>query len=353
MIAYYFLPAIALLGILTSYEDIKSGKIRNRWVISAIAFAFAMYLFLFLGKQIMIGEIYLNLISFAVSAAFAFLLWNFRFWSAGDGKLFIAYSALIPASLYSGILIGFFPAFNLFVNVIVLFFIYLLAKNIVFIPLKKIRKALAENLRNFPAVLISIFSVSWIARLIGGNFNLGSMVYSLVLYAAVYAVVNLAITKALLSLKVKKIREIHIYLALIGLRLIFDLNTVLNINFIFSVILSAVLYSFLLRTVYNIVSENTVKSIPVLRLKAGDIVCNKEGKKANFSTPCPEGLAAEEVKKIKAFCRKKGIKKVPVAETVPFAPAMLAGVIITLAFGNIANLIYLLGYILSLLKGLF
>ncbi len=354
MLAYYFIPAIIFLGVITSYEDIKSGKIRNKWVLGAVAFSFAAYLFLFLGKNITLNEVYLSLINFAIAIAFSFLLWNFKFWSAGDGKLFIAYSALIPAAVYPAPFISFFPAFDMFVNVVVLFFIYLIAKNIFIIPPKTIKKALAGSLKKFPELLISIFAVSWFARLIGGSFATGSIFYSFVLYAAVYAVADLAITKTLSLLRIKKIRPLHIYLALIAIRIIFGFNGVLNLDFIIGILISAVLYSFLLRTVYKIVSENTVKNIPVLMLREGDIVCNKESKKEKgFSTPCAEGLTAEEVKKIRAFCKKKRIKTVPVAETAPFAPAMFAGVAITLIFGNIANLIYLLSYIFQMLWGLF
>jgi hypothetical protein len=354
MIAYYFLPAIVFLGIITSYEDFKLGKIRNKWVLGAIAFAFFIYLLLFLNGQISGKEIYLTAINFLMAIAFSFVLWNFRFWSAGDGKLFICYCALIPAGLYSAPFVNFFPSFNLFVNTIVLFFAYLTARNILVIPRRKVGKAFYESLKKFPETLVSILSVSWIARLVGGNLNLGSMIYSFVLYAGVYAAVNLLVTKTLSHFKINKIKPIHMYLALIVLRVFFDSKSMLDLNFIISIIASAVLYSFLMRTVYNMLSENVVKTTPILELKAGDILCNKEGKKGRgFSTPQPEGLTAEEIKKIRAFCKKKKIKTVPVAETTTFAPAMLAGVIITLVFGNIANLIYLLGYAFKMLWWLF
>lgn len=353
MIEYYFLPVLAVLGIITSYEDVKFGKIRNLWVASAIVLSFFIYLILFLNKQVSAGEIYLTIINFLIAIVFSFVLWNFKFWSAGDGKLFIAFCALIPAGLYSMPFVNFFPSFNMFVNAIVLFFVYLIVKNIFIVSHKKIKKAFYENLINFHVVLISIFSVSWIAKLVGGSLNLENIFYSFVLYAAVYAVVNLLITKTLSHFKIKKIKPIHIYLVLILFRAIFDLKGMINLNFIISIIVSAVLYSFLLRTIYNFISENVVKNTSFLKLKEGDIICNKEGKTEKFSTPQPEGLTAKEVKKIKAFCKKNGIKTVPVAETTPFAPAMFAGVITTLVFGNIANLIYLLGYIFKIIWGLF
>ena len=41
---WLFLPAILFLGATTSYEDIKHGKIRNKWIISAIVYAAIVYI---------------------------------------------------------------------------------------------------------------------------------------------------------------------------------------------------------------------------------------------------------------------------------------------------------------------
>ena len=47
MLIYWFLPMILLLGIVTSYEDIKFGKIRNKWIILALAYSIAANIALF------------------------------------------------------------------------------------------------------------------------------------------------------------------------------------------------------------------------------------------------------------------------------------------------------------------
>ena len=44
----YFLPMIIFLGIVTSYDDIKTGKIRNKWIAFALAFSAVMNIILFL-----------------------------------------------------------------------------------------------------------------------------------------------------------------------------------------------------------------------------------------------------------------------------------------------------------------
>ncbi len=140
MLIYYFLPIIISLAIITSYEDIKIGKIRNKWILTALIFSFFINLFLFLTNNITGKEIIDLSINFGITIIFAFVLWNFKFWSAGDGKLFIAYASLIPVIFYSAPFINIFPSFNLFINTIIPFFIYLLIKKIYVVPKNKIKK---------------------------------------------------------------------------------------------------------------------------------------------------------------------------------------------------------------------
>lgn len=41
MLIYWFLPMVLFLGIITSYEDIHSGKIRNKWIIAGFVYVIA------------------------------------------------------------------------------------------------------------------------------------------------------------------------------------------------------------------------------------------------------------------------------------------------------------------------
>ena len=38
-----FLPVILFIGCVTSYEDFKSSKIRNKWILMGLLYAFAVY----------------------------------------------------------------------------------------------------------------------------------------------------------------------------------------------------------------------------------------------------------------------------------------------------------------------
>ena len=108
----YFLPAIMLLGLITSYEDIKIGKIKNKYIFSAIVYTFVVYMLLMWFLSLKGGLRLDYLIDLIVNCLFAimygFMLWRSGTWTTGDGKLFIAYAFLVPLTEYSN---GYFPFF--------------------------------------------------------------------------------------------------------------------------------------------------------------------------------------------------------------------------------------------------
>ncbi len=99
MLIYWFLPMILFLGIVTSYGDIKFGKIRNNWVLMAIVYAITVYAFLFLSNNVY-GLTIDFILRIALNAMFAlvtgFALWYMGLWKAGDAKLFFAFVTLVP-----------------------------------------------------------------------------------------------------------------------------------------------------------------------------------------------------------------------------------------------------------------
>lgn len=112
-----FLPAIVILGAVTSYEDLRRGKIRNKWVCLALFYAGVVYalswvVYLFFestSRDNLLAPAATGLVrdfdkwalSLAAGMISAFLLWRYKIWGAGDAKLFISYCALIPQAQYS------------------------------------------------------------------------------------------------------------------------------------------------------------------------------------------------------------------------------------------------------------
>jgi len=111
-----FLPAILIIGIITSYEDFKFSKIRNKWVIIGLSYAALAYIFLGILtlSQSLRGDLFLGFdkfcINFLVSVCVAYILWHSKIWGAGDAKLFICYASLIPISQYSKGYFGYYFA---------------------------------------------------------------------------------------------------------------------------------------------------------------------------------------------------------------------------------------------------
>ena len=168
----YFLVAILALGIITSYDDIKIGKIKNKYIILAITYSFVVYIVLILNYYFsgtMISHTYL--IHLATNFLFAiivgFLVWWMGIWTTGDGKLFIAYSILVPLTAYSNSYILYFPSTVLLINAFLPFLFYSVVKLLFSTTAKEKIKALKElNLKNIIGLMISLFSLSWLSQII-------------------------------------------------------------------------------------------------------------------------------------------------------------------------------------------
>jgi hypothetical protein len=114
---FLLLPVIAALGFVTTYEDLKYSKIKNKWIAAALIYTSLVYVLAWIIHGIALGggfngplagyASYLTFdfdkwcINFILSAVFSYLIWHLNLWAAGDAKLFIAFAAMIPVSRYS------------------------------------------------------------------------------------------------------------------------------------------------------------------------------------------------------------------------------------------------------------
>jgi len=131
-----FLPLILGVGFVTAYEDIKSSRIDNKWIIAGLAYSFLAYsaigAFFALSSHKIFPAVWsnavfylvMNLDKWAINLLFstltAYLLWHFKMWGAGDAKLFICYAALIPIGQYSRFYFsGYFASFLLLLAIFI------------------------------------------------------------------------------------------------------------------------------------------------------------------------------------------------------------------------------------------
>src|SRR5512135_1019396 len=94
--SFIFVPALCLLGIITSIEDCRFGKIRNIWIICGLLFGVICYAVTAPFEKYLFDIVVINL---SLSIIMGYLLWHFNIWSAGDAKLFFVYTLLLPPQL--------------------------------------------------------------------------------------------------------------------------------------------------------------------------------------------------------------------------------------------------------------
>ena len=134
-----FLPIILFIGFITSFEDFKEYRIKNKWVIFGLFYSFLVYLFVFILSNSGLLNSYLIrnfdkwCINLIISSLVAYLLWHFKMWGAGDAKLFICYVALIPIVQYSKVYFNYyFASFLLLLTVFIPATVFLIAQSVIY-----------------------------------------------------------------------------------------------------------------------------------------------------------------------------------------------------------------------------
>ncbi|MCX5712959.1 MAG: hypothetical protein NTY47_07900 [Candidatus Omnitrophica bacterium] len=154
-----FMPVILGLGIITSWEDLISSTIRNKWVLTVLIYSICIYFSVWIFKSANINQLFSYKIGNAVTclswnidkwcinlligSLAAYFFWHYKVWGAGDAKLFICYCALIPMGQYSKVYFNYyFASFFLLLAVFIPATVFLLVR------------ALFYHIRRFKLVLL-------------------------------------------------------------------------------------------------------------------------------------------------------------------------------------------------------
>ncbi|MBS3132273.1 hypothetical protein J4212_07625 [Candidatus Woesearchaeota archaeon] len=349
-IIFWFLPALIFLGIVTSYEDIKKGTIRNKWIIFSLAYAISAYMAISYysikaGLTLRTGY-FLELIGTALfSLATAFVIWHAGLWTAGDGKLFFAYSILVPLEVYRYGYIPYFSSISILINTFIPVFLFLVFLLIFRTSLKeKIeygKQALEFN--RIMQLLLYLFALIWPIRLLFAFIRL-QLNYFLMIF-----LLFVLMTQAEKTLKLD-IRYILGGIAV--LRMIFDPSVFTEMAwtelFTFSV-LFIVLRFFILPIGFNYFTEN----VPIKDLKEGmmpaEAILRKKGgyikiplvqfsmlsslrqtsMKNTVLEQTAEGLTRDGIGRMQKM--RLPFSSIRVKHTTSFAPFLFAGAFLTIA----------------------
>lgn len=340
---------IVFLGIVTSYEDWKHGRIRNKWLRLAILYAFfMMFLVVFLIAPSENAVFYMRdyTINLLISLSVGFILWHFGIWSAGDGKLFFTYATLVPLSVYSSGYVYWFPSMTILINTFLPVSLLLVTRMLIssgkgmkFMALKKAFNGeklftMATSLLGF-SVLISVFLSATSVTLDGFN----RIVLMFVFYV---------ITGKVLG---GRMREFSVVLAVFAI--IIGYSYVFSVEFLSSFIIIFLIFSLVRVFFMQLSSEYFSMEMKIDDLKVGlfpaEIVYKKAGKYVKLESSSPKirelkkddmvfdskRLSKKDLKKLKTL-KSKGVTTVKVYKTTHFAIWMFAGVLLTIIFkGNI------------------
>ncbi len=138
---FLFLPMVFLIGLITSYQDLRYGKIKNKWIILGLVWGLGIYvLFLIQGivaePIIYFSYIFMVFTNSLIALIVGYLLWYFNLWSAGDAKLFFIFSLILPLEYYWRTATPYFPSFVLLINTFIPALIFLMCLGVFYI-LKK------------------------------------------------------------------------------------------------------------------------------------------------------------------------------------------------------------------------
>ncbi|MEM4266547.1 MAG: hypothetical protein QW404_00630 [Candidatus Nanoarchaeia archaeon] len=354
----WFLPAILFLGLISSYTDIKQGKIKNKHILIALIYAVVVYLIIISLSTTQVRVSYfLELIVMGIlTLIVGFVIWYIGLWTAGDAKLFFAYSMLIPLSVYKYMHIPYFDSFNILINTFVPISFFLFIALLLRTSLRKKFFFLKEALK--PKIVltlaVSLFALSWCIESLFNIVNLET---------------NYFITIPLLFLVIMLLGKfglknfIYIIVPLSVIRLIFD-NSIYSFSFVKEFVLILLLFIFLRFFIIRMGFYLLTKEVDIKMLHPGMIPAelvyldgNKYKKskimlftifdylqfgfKKNYLFNPTEPLSNDDVIKLKKLEKKLGFEHLRVQQTVPFAPFLFLGVLLTIiSQGNILIFIF-------------
>jgi len=345
MAEIFFFTALLVIGGRILYEDLKEKRIRNILLLLLIGAGF----FLNYYTGVFSNHLLLFFTNICAAIAVALLIWLAGLWSAADAKLYISLVFLFPVIWFQN-QIGYFPGFAILINSSVPLFFFLICQVLVQTSRQKKRAALKETIE--PQSLINVLTVvvgaTFVRGLVSVFFKINMNYFlSLIVFLVIFWLINKL-----------KIKSVHFFAVIVVIVLMLYPHLI-NEQFlaITSVSFAAILFSmwvlFLSQSLFN-------DEVKISELKEGmilnEIVVQKDRqfvkRPLRFfsllgslvlrmnSRPVlgynPDGLEKEDIEKIKEMSMTGRLEfaTIKVAKTLPFAQALLLGVLLTYFLKN-------------------
>jgi len=328
------LIAIVIFGFINSYTDFRFGKIKNVLIILMILSGVSLNFYL---NSLTLETLGNSLISLALG----FILFYSDYWSPGDAKLFFAVSLLLPVSIYHFGKVSFFPSISILINSFVpitFFFFFQSLKNL---QPKKLIKVIKDHFKpkEFTSSILLLFGFPFMFSFF--NISLGTLTTTFI---------ALIIFRMLKKFSDKY--SLLLFLTLSMLHLIFGFKNILKFDFFFNFLVSILIYQAFNILLGFISSTSFSYRTHITNLRPGQIVGQDLYEaKGSFTTKFFKGatkitkLSKEQISKLRKLHASKKLKfeTIRVEKTIPFAPIISFGALLTYLFqGNFFSFLYLL-----------
>ncbi len=385
---YLSIPMLLYYGYITAFGDIRSGRIPNRLIWlgvklglfwHSIYILFIMWIFrdqLF-SEGIRIIESYI--LEFGINSmiglTIGFFMWWVHMWAAGDAKLFAVFTFIIPVDFYSKFHVNIFPSFALLYNIFLCALVVVCFDFALKLGKRSIESRRNGEMRDFIDKHINrnyvknYFSDNWkpwLRLILGLIFSflvtslirkyLGEAVQKLIPWKFTIDLTNVEINESIIFLlffllfkPLSKLYQnlIFYYITVFSLfgYLIFIMLNSGSPKIVLELIhfggLSILLIAF--RKVYEFYSERiNVSEIPISEIQPKTILSkktlgaiettDKDFHKQHFDILYADGLTEEQIAALKEWNKMESLQ---ISGTIPFAPCILSGVILTICLKGI------------------
>lgn len=317
-----FILFIGVLSFFVIKGDIEHKKIKNKLILVGFLGGFLLFLlgltFGFI-RVSYLGDVFMNVF---LSLLVAYIFWLFSFWPAGDAKLFILFSFLLPLHFYWKSYLPFFPSIIFLVNIFACAYIFLFVRSLLHLGMLIYKKDLflLELLSGLKKLFLPGELKTFIKKL-------------------KFLVFCKAILKAL-----------GMFLLV---HFVFATRQFLNFNLVIMTILGMILWTLasLIIKKYIADSEVNVKKIDSLEMGESPLITSREVKifGKNFINQLgnmkAEGIDKRQVIFLKKMFKAKDLSTINIQKNIPFSPWIIMGVVITILLND--NLVQFLGRFFS------
>jgi len=364
------LPIIFLLGAVTSLDDLRIGKVKNKYLIYGIACGLTCY-FLLAVKAVFFHDpfffpVMIFLKNIGISCLVSFFIWYFGFWSAGDAKLFMLFSFLVPMNYYGpSYPIPNFPSFILLANAFSVVFVFVIIEIFIklllqlFAAIKRLwsleisfKSSLAfltEKLelinrqkKEYAKVALGYLSIFMFMNIL----RLLVFIKTDARFASLFGIVCIIISFSFQKLTAlfKKRSVVILISALNAVFITIIIFTAHDMPRVIQELFQSFTFFIIITTILSVVIQTFLNTSETIKINSGQLrpgmllthdsaakICGIFKKKGIYEKFYPDGLTEEQSRVIKEIgANEAELSEISIHKTFPLTPFIFIGVLLTI-----------------------